>query len=428
MSTIALRAAALLAAALPLVHVAAQPAATGAPLQPDALFARVSPNVWVLQTTDAQGQPLGTGTAVATSRGTAVTSCHLLAQAQSVSLRRDNVSYGASLEWPDVERGLCQLRVANLPAEPLVVRELDGLAVGSTLYVIGAPRGRELTLGTNLLAGIRRTAEGAVESLQLAAPAEAGLDGAAIFDAQGRLAGLLGASPAAGATPTPTLAMPAAWLAQLPERGRSALAGLAAAPATAPALNRPFAGARVLRPSVIEYELQDRLTGARRKVVYRSDGPSGDLLSFNGGSWVEKPGGEVVSVTSSAAGEFDLVMPPGGWVPRNPAQQLSWYTKYTASRGGAARIGMELTAAVKGHARLSVGGREIDTVRIEYEGYTDRIASTLGSGGSQAGRYRAEVWYAPELGRPVRFEMMTRGGTSGGAFVISETLELVSIR
>ncbi|PZQ72453.1 MAG: serine protease [Variovorax paradoxus] len=425
MMTNSTRAAALLAAALHVGHLAAQPAATHATLQPEALFARVSPNVWVLQTTDAQGQLLGTGTAIATGRGTAVTGCHLLAQAQSVSLRRENVSYGASLEWPDVERGLCQLRVANLPAEPLELRELGGLAVGSALYVIGAPQGREVTLGTNLLAGIRHTAEGAVESLQLAAPAETGLDGGGIFDAQGRLVGMLGASPAAAATPT--LAMPAAWVAQLPERGRAAIASLAAAPAAAPTSQRPVVGGRVLRPTTIEYELQDRMTGARRKVAYRSDGPSGDLLSFNGGSWIEKPGGEVVSVTSSTGGEFDLVMPPGGWVPRNAAQQLSWYTKYTVNRSGT-RIDMDLSAVVKGNARLTLGGREIDTIRVAYEGYTDRIGSTLSSGGSQIGRYSADVWYAPELGRPVRFEMKTRGGTGGGAFVISETLELVSIR
>ncbi|MDQ8018828.1 MAG: serine protease [Bordetella sp.] len=426
MRTPPLRAAALLAAALHLGHGAAQPAATAPTLQPDALFARVSPNVWVLQTTDAQGQPLNTGTAVATGRAVAVTSCHLLAQAQSVSLRRDNVSYGAALEWPDVERGLCQLRVENLPAAPLEWRALDLLPVGSPLYVIGAPRGRELTLGTNLLAGIRRTADGAVEALQLAAPAEAGLEGAGVFDAQGRLVGMLGTSPPGAATPT--LAMPAAWMAELPGRGRAAIAGLGTVPAAQPAAQGPHSVARVLRPVQIEYELRDRLTGARRKVVYRTDGQPGELLSFNGGSWIEKPGGEVVSVTGSAAGEFDLVMPPGGWVPRHPTPQLSWYTKYTATRGGTASVGMELTAVVKGHARLSVAGREIDTVRIEYEGYTDRAGSALTAGGAQTGRYRAEVWYAPELGRPVRFEMNARGGTSGGAFVISEALELVSIR
>ena len=71
--------------------------------------------------------------------------------------------------------------------------------------------------------------------------------------------------------------VPAAWVAQLPERGRAAIAGLAAAPAAAPTLQRPVVGARVLRPTTIEYELQDRLTGARRKVLYRSDGPAGEL-------------------------------------------------------------------------------------------------------------------------------------------------------
>jgi serine protease Do len=42
--------------------------------------------------------------------------------------------------------------------------------------------------------------------------------------------------------------------------------------------------------------------------------------------------------------------------------------------------------------------------------------------------YRADVWFSPELGRVVRFEAQTRGGTSGAAFQVRETLELVSIR
>jgi hypothetical protein len=38
------------------------------------------------------------------------------------------------------------------------------------------------------------------------------------------------------------------------------------------------------------------------------------------------------------------------------------------------------------------------------------------------------VWFSPELGRVIRFEVKTRGGAMGGAFHVSEVLELVSLR
>ena len=46
----------------------------------------------------------------------------------------------------------------------------------------------------------------------------------------------------------------------------------------------------------------------------------------------------------------------------------------------------------------------------------------------RGGTYRATAWYAPELGRVVRFEVRTRGGLGGGSFIIDEVLELVDIR
>lgn len=78
------RAAIAAAASLQLVAAMAQPSTAGAPLTPEAIFARASANVRVLQATDAHGQVLASGTAVATSLGTAVTSCRLLIKASAV--------------------------------------------------------------------------------------------------------------------------------------------------------------------------------------------------------------------------------------------------------------------------------------------------------------------------------------------------------
>jgi len=397
------------------------PASAQAPLAPDALFARVSPAVWVVQASDAQGKTLATGSAVATGPGTAVTSCQLLAKASSVALKRDNVSYGATLEFPDVERDLCQLRIANFA--PPIVAMAPALQVGMPLYIVGAPRGKELTLGIGMLAGVRRGGAGELEALQLASPSEKGLGGAGLFDAQGRLVGLLGTTPAAN------LAMPSAWIAELPARGRVAVERLAALPPMATAGSATTTGAITAagRPSVIEYQLHDRLTNTYRKVLYKADPATDDRISFNNGGWIEKPGGEVVSVTTAIAGDFDAAMPPGGWGKANLKEEAAWRTRYSTVFGGS-RINMELDATVMEDTVVNVGGQEIKAVRIEYRGYTQRFANAGAVYGNQYGKYWAEVWYSSELGRVVRFEAQTRGGAGGIAFQVRETLELVSIR
>ncbi len=399
------------------------PASAQVPLAPDALFSRVSPSVWVVQASDAQGKTLATGSAVVTGPGTAVTSCQLLAKASAVALKRDNVSYGATLEFPDVERDLCQLRIANFTPPTPAIAPTTALQVGMPLYIVGAPRGKELTLGIGMLAGMRRSGAGELEALQLASPPEAGLGGAGLFDAQGRLVGLLGTTPMAN------LAMPSAWIAELPARGRVAVERLAALPPTAATggTTTTSAIAAAGRPSVIEYQLHDRLTNTYRKVIYRADPPTDDRISFNNGGWIEKPGGEVVSVTTAIAGDFDAAMPPGGWGKANLKEEAAWRTRYGSVFGGS-RINMDLNATVMEDTVVNVGGKEIKAVRIEYRGFTQRFANTGAVGGNQYGPYKADVWYSSELARVVRFEAQTRGGAGGTAFQVRETLEMVSIR
>ena len=414
-----------LATALTATAASAQDARSSPALAPDALFTRVSPNVWVVQAVDAQGKVLASGSAVATGPGTAVTSCQLLAKASTAALKRDNVSYGATLVFPDVARDMCQLRIANFAAPPLGIAPANALQVGMPLYIVGSPRGKELTLGVGMLAGLRRNDAGQLEALQLVGPPEAGLGGAGIFDAQGRLVGLAGTAPAGSASAN--LAMPASWIAELPTRGQVAIERLTMEPATVSATSTEGRASSQVRPSVVEYQLHDRLTNTYRKVLYRADPAMDERISFNNGGWVEKPGGEVVGLTTAIAGEFDTAMPPGGWAKENLTEDAAWRTRYDSTRSGT-RINMDLSASVMEDTTLTIGGQQYKVVRIEYRGYTQRFANAGSVGGNQYGRYRAEVWFSRELGRVIRFEAKTRGGAGGAAFQVDEALELVSLR
>jgi hypothetical protein len=235
-----------------------------------------------------------------------------------------------------------------------------------------------------------------------------------------------GVSPAGSASAN--LAMPATWIAELPMRGQLAIERLGTQPATISAAGGATGGSsNQVRPSVVEYQLHDRLTNIYRKVIYRADPPTDDRISFNNGGWVEKPGGEVVGLTTAIAGEFDTAMPPGGWARENLTEEAAWRTRYDSTRSGT-RINMDLSAAVMEDTTLTVGGQEYKVVRIEYRGYTQRFPNSGAVVGNYYGRYQAEVWFSRELGRVIRFEAKTRGGAGGGAFQVNEALELVSLR
>jgi serine protease Do len=462
------------------------------PLDAAELFDQISPSIWLVMTADEAGKPLASGSAVVIAPGLAVTNCHVLAKSASVTLRHETVQLSAQRDVADEALDLCLLTSPELHAPAVTLGNESTLRPGMRVYAIGSPRRLELTISDGLLSALRRNSAGALQLVQTSAPISPGSSGGGLFDGFGRLIGITSsgmrdsqnlnfAVPArlvaelarrsgpAGRTVTiapseppptraanenvaiqtarvasthaPSISPPSASttvIAPAPTPTSPIATAPAPTPAPAPAPSaaaaasssstqdavKPASSTGVARPKTIEYDLQDRLTGRHRKAIYRADSESGsDIVSFNNGGWVEKPGGEVISVSTSIAGEFDLAMPPAGWGHRDLNQQKTWQAKYSSTTNGE-RINMDLRARVVGDARIRVGGREFDTVQIEYRGFTERSASST----VQAGSYSADVWYSPELGRPVRFEVLTRGGLMSGAFFVSEKLELVDIR
>ncbi|MBT2334439.1 serine protease [Variovorax paradoxus] len=192
------------------------------------LFRRISASVWVVRPLDAQGKSLGTGSGVVIEPGRLVTNCHVLAKAAAILVKHENVSFQAELEFPDVERDLCAIKVANFTAPAVQIAPLDTLKVGQKIYTIGTPYGLEQTMSDGLVSALRRGREGAIENIQISAPISPGSSGGGLFDEQGRLVGITtsGISATAGTAPAQNLnfARPAQWIFDLPERGRLALA------------------------------------------------------------------------------------------------------------------------------------------------------------------------------------------------------------
>lgn len=386
------------------------------PMPPDQLFERLSPSIWTVETWDARNQPLALGSAVVIAPGSLVTNCHVLARASSVRISRDNVSYGATLEHPDPERDLCMLKVRNFTAPAVPLGTVEGLKVGSRVYAIGSPRGLEQTISDGLLSGVRRSESGDFTALQVTVPISKGSSGGGLFDAYGRLIGITTFQLRDGQNLN--FALPVTWVQEVPQRAQAALATAKAKPPESVAT--PAAGGG---RQVYEYELRDRLTGSVRKVTYRLDRRDGDKLVYNGGSRIENAAGGVLQDTAPIGGEFDLAMPPGGWITAEPKQGAVWKSNF--QRGvSASFISLKLDARTVGETTMRMKDRNFRVVQVEFKGYTQRLAAGTNSGG----HYAATAWYAPELGRIVRFEARTRGGTGGGAFYIDEQLQLVDIR
>lgn len=380
-------------------------------LAPDALFEKVSPSVWTVRTQDSNGRALAQGSAVVVAPGRVVTSCRVLARANAVSVSRENVTYGATLEYPDPDRDLCQLKVANLSAPAVTVAPPETWRVGARVYAIGSPFGRETTLSEGMLSGIRRNQRQEIEALPITAPIEPGSSGGGLFDAQGRLMGIT----ASGLRDSQNLnfALPASWIADVPARAQAALA--------ARSTSKPPA-AKATGDRVFEYALKDRFTGRSQRVVYRLDRVEGDTRIYNQGDRVERVGGEVVTAGNPIGGEFDLAMPPGGWVHAAHEPGSIWQLRYQP-RASDRVILMQLTARTSETSVLRIGQRELTVVRVNFKGHTQRGRTEA----TTSSRYDADAWYAPELGRVVRFDVKSRD-QGGGSFMVDESLELVDIR
>ncbi|WP_425459297.1 hypothetical protein [Hydrogenophaga borbori] len=246
-----------------------------------------------------------------------------------------------------------------------------------------------------MLSGIRRGASGAIEALQISVPISPGSSGRGLFDEQGRLIGIT----SAGLRDSQNLnfALPADWIAEIPARAQAALAmrgmpkvTVAAAPATS--------------ERVLVYRLRDRLTGQQRSIVKPLKGENGTV--------------------APEAGEFDLAMPPGGWIATPPEVGASWRLDYTVKRGEVT-VGMQLRARATDATTVRIAEREYAAVRVSFTGYTRRLLPSM----EASGAYAATAWYAPELQRVVRFEVDSPLRQGSSSFVrIDEVLELVDIR
>jgi len=434
------------------------------PWTAEELYDRLAPSIWLVETQVAEDKR-SIGSAVVIAPGRLITNCHVLEKARVIAvshMERDRRRVPARLEYRDPSRDLCQLHAPGVLAPAVQMATTDSLRPGAKVYAIGNPRGLELTISDGLLSGLRRDGAGELQRIQISVPISPGSSGGGLFDVHGRLIGIT----TSGLVDSQNLnfALPADWIAELGPRARGEpVTRIARAAPPRPVEARPEAPAPAPIPSpapsppasaaiaaivptpappspapvqtvplpallasarVFEYELRDRLTGLARAVVFRIDRREGDRLVINGGARIEQADGRVIVEKDHIAGEFDAAMPPGGWIHEGNLREKTWTRTYQ-SPGDGRPFRMEIRAEQLGEEVVVLKGQALNTLRIRYKGYTSRGAGTTNN---PPGTYTATAWYAPQLGRVVRFEARSRGGLGHAAFMVDEVLELVDLR
>lgn len=185
-------------------------------LSPKDLFKYVSPSIVVVIGLDPRDTPTSQGSGVVINSEVVASNCHVLYGAQRAIVRYLGVEYRTAVQYSDIDRDVCTLSVAGLPAPPVMAdtSALEGLAVGDKVYAVGTPRGLEQTFSDGLVSGFRHEKVGTY--IQTTAPISPGSSGGGLFSEKGRLLGLTTLYLAD--SQQLNFAIPVTWIDELPER------------------------------------------------------------------------------------------------------------------------------------------------------------------------------------------------------------------
>jgi S1-C subfamily serine protease len=181
------------------------------------LFAQLSRSTARITVHDVSGRAVGLGSGVVTDTGTVITNCHVATAGGSLTVKVGAEQYSASVEVADEEYDLCRLSVSGLAAPAVTIGTAESLKTGQKVFAIGSPQGLELTISDGIVSGMRDLPQGRV--IQTTAPISPGSSGGPLFDAYGRLVGIMTFQHRSGQNLN--FAVPADWIANIRSRSAS---------------------------------------------------------------------------------------------------------------------------------------------------------------------------------------------------------------
>lgn len=169
-------------------------AAGGPMLDGAAVFEKVNKSVWRVIAAKSlndfrKGGRMVQGSAVAVTRDTLLTNCHVASGMTVIVVKHGDVFEEATVISGSHKRDLCVLKISKQVLDPITgVRSYDSLKVGEKVYTVGSPSGLENTLGEGIVSGLRK--EGGQRLVQTSAPISSGSSGGGLFDASGNVIGI----------------------------------------------------------------------------------------------------------------------------------------------------------------------------------------------------------------------------------------------
>jgi len=417
------------------------PAQVSHALDPTQVFEKAAPSVWIVRTYDAAERPVGQGSAVVIGQGRLVTNCHVLAKSKVVYVRRENVLYQATLEHADTPRDLCLLQVAKFGASIVETVKVGDLKVGQRVFAIGNPQGMEVTLSEGLISGLRAELpglpvdQGGGNVVQTTAPISPGSSGGGLFDTEGRLIGIT--TLIRREAQNINIALPADWIAEVPARAQAALAkrnapqqtGAAGAAAVPPGYPAPG--------TVWVYSFTERLyTRQKTDITVRATRVDADSVeeSVSTSAASAGSGRRLVNTREARFLEYPigasavlielapyLLSVNGGNAPVDAVTAVGYPVGSTGIPGWRTNV------KVHDWEEVAVPAGRYRALRFEIDGERDR---PVVANSAVAGRFRINVWYAPDVKRMVKLEHQTwsaafaSSGTPNG----DDAVELVEYR
>ena len=159
------------------------------------------------------GYALGAGVVIDGDR--VVTACHVIRGASAIAVIHAGERWNATGRVAAGGRDLCVLMVPRLKATPAALRDTAQLAIGEDVAAIGFGPGGGIYLSQGSVSRLHRYDEGLI--VQGSAAFTSGASGGGLFDADGRLVGVLmfrmrGEGPQ-------FFALPVEWIVSLVDRG-----------------------------------------------------------------------------------------------------------------------------------------------------------------------------------------------------------------
>lgn len=420
--------------------------AAAAALTPEELFEQRSKSIFVVHVYDKQGKRMSQGSAVVIGPEQVITNCHVLAKGSGIRISRGNMSFIATLEFPDAERDLCQLKVKDLVAPAAPMADVATVKIGQRVYAIGAPQRLELTLTDGLVSSLREMDEGEPPVIQTSAPASPGSSGGGLFDARGNLIGIVTFGFRGEQL---NFALPVDWVRQVPERGRALLAKRRAA-AEARAAAPTSAGTAVAALAPIDPSLPkempqagDTWTYVVLDLLYKPGDRSRKFVhtvkNVTRGAIIEaRTAPNALPVEVDFTSDTSAIYRAQGEVLEVAPFITGFRKLQPGEQWGAVKIrGLEVmplqattgeipyffeAARVSGQERVTVAAGTFDAIRVELDG---KISNIL-AGGSAVIRgyspFKQTVWYAPQVKRFIKLV------ASGPNFSTAYELETYSLR